>query len=363
MKKPWYILSCLIGILPFIAACSSDDDEDVEPSTTRPSLTYVTSVSGLGDNGYNDLIMQGVMTFAETHPEVEVNLRMPSSTSEAQQMLEEWQRNTLNETTSEHLLLLGESAYASLVKAASTPLAEHQRVLLVESDSLESRLGQVSTLHIRRYGAAYLVGCLARETQYAYVLAAYEGDTIVRDAVRGFCDGYRDAGGKTAEVHYLAQDASGYAMSNESYRWLKDLGDSSSGGLGVVDAFVFPVAGGSNNGVYKYTRDMVVSLLLVCGMDVDASAYSVRVPCSMVLHLDLLVNRLLTQWLVCGELPAHTEVGLDDPEAIEVVATPTFWYNAIAYQDYYSDPDFWSDAIREYYSTALAKERAYETEH
>jgi basic membrane protein A len=141
------------------------------------------------------------------------------------------------------------------------------------------------------------------------------------------------------------------------------LDDSLSGGLGNADAFIFPVAGGSNNGVYKYTRDMVVSLLLVCGMDVDASAYSVRVPCSMVLHLDLLVNRLLTQWLTSGELPTHTEVGLDDPEAIEVVATPTFWNNAIAFQDYYSDPDFWSDAIHEYYSTALAKERAYETEH
>jgi basic membrane protein A len=345
-----------------MAACSSDDDEEEEPVVARPSVTYMTSVSGLGDNGYNDLIMQGVMTFAEKNPDVEVYLRFPSSTDDARQMLEEWQTKTADEASSEQLLLLGESAYAPLLQTAASPLAEHQRILVVESDSITSPLQRVSTLHIRRYGAAYLTGCLAREAEYAFVMAAYPGDTIVRDAERGFCEGYHDAGGKTAEVHYLASDAGGYAMPNAAYSWLTSLSDSLGGGFWIPDAFIFPLAGGSNNGVYKYTRDQEISLLLVSGMDVDASAYSVRVPCSMVLHLDRLVNRLLNDWVDDGDLPTHTEVGLEDSEAIEVVANPTFYQNAVTFQEYYMDLNYWTDGIAQYYATALAKEIAYETE-
>jgi basic membrane protein A len=361
MNKYRSFLFGLIGCFLCITACSDDDDENT--TAAHATLTYVTAVSGLGDNGYNDLIMQGVMTFAATHPDVELSVRTPASTEEARHIVTNWQQSTAKDGGYDHLLLLGDADYASIFAALTTPLEARQRALLVEGDSASVSTAGVSTLWVRRYGAAYLAGCLAREATYAYVMAAYAGDTLLQDAIAGFCDGYHDAGGRTAEVHYLAEDASGYAQSNAAYRWLSDLGDSLDMMGRDPDAFIFPLAGGSNNGVYKYTRDREFSLLLVCGMDVDASSYSTRIPCSVVLHIDRIVNRLLAAWAESGSLPVHTEVGLEDPDAIEVVTTPTFFEYAAILKDYYIDPDYWTDGLAQYYSTALAKEVAYETQH
>ncbi len=361
MKTPWrLLLLCLVGCWLGVSACSDDEDT----VAARPTLTYVTAVSGLGDNGYNDLIMQGVMTFATAHPEVAVSVRTPVSAEDARQVVEAWRAETASGVDqNNHLLLLGDTDYAPLLSSLSAPLGAHQRALLVEGDSAAVPIAGVSTLWIRRYGAAYLVGCLAREAEAAYVLAAYAGDTVADDAVQGFCDGYHDTSGRTAEVHYLADDDSGYAQADKAYRWLSDLGDSRGDNVCDLDAFIFPVAGGSNNGLYKYTRDVEITLFLLCGMDVDASEYSTRIPCSMVLHMDRVVNRLLTEWADSGTLPAHTELGLSNPEAIEVVASQTFFDRLALFMDYYIDPDYWTEGIARYYSLALAKEEVYEQVH
>ncbi|MBQ4162930.1 MAG: hypothetical protein IJD84_08655, partial [Parabacteroides sp.] len=46
-----------------LLSCSDDKVDDV----MLPRLTVVTSVNGLGDMGYYDKIMEGVMNFYEQH--------------------------------------------------------------------------------------------------------------------------------------------------------------------------------------------------------------------------------------------------------------------------------------------------------
>jgi hypothetical protein len=60
-------------------------------------------------------------------------------------------------------------------------------------------------------------------------------------------------------------------------------------------------------------------------------------------------------------LPIYTELGLED-NAIEVVTTTTFLNHAARFKDYYAAPTYWAASIEQYYTTALAKEKVYETE-
>lgn len=69
-------------VLAVVAACSSDDGMD----GTQPqpqSVTVVFSPDGLGDNGYDDLILRGVLRFAEAHADVATRLCMPETLEEA----------------------------------------------------------------------------------------------------------------------------------------------------------------------------------------------------------------------------------------------------------------------------------------
>lgn len=59
-------LSVWIG-LAVIVACSKDDGIQDGMQPQPRSVTVVFSPDGLGDNGYNDLILRGVLRFAEAH--------------------------------------------------------------------------------------------------------------------------------------------------------------------------------------------------------------------------------------------------------------------------------------------------------
>ena len=73
-------------------------------------------------------------------------------------------------------------------------------------------------------------------------------------------------------------------MPDSAYRWASKMDE----------LFVYPLAGGSNNGIYKSSRDMLFSTMLVAGMDVDCSAFSGRIPFSMVIHIDRIIENYLT---------------------------------------------------------------------
>ena len=61
------VATLMLLVVMSLASCS-DNDEDKTAGKVR-QLTVVFSTGGLGDNGYNDKIMQGVMNFAGSHTE------------------------------------------------------------------------------------------------------------------------------------------------------------------------------------------------------------------------------------------------------------------------------------------------------
>lgn len=74
--------------------------------------------------------------------------------------------------------------------------------------------------------------------------------------------------------------------------------------------FIFPVAGGSNAGIYRYSREFDDSPFLA-GMDVDQSNLSDKITGSVIKHIDKLVYEYLTEWTQTGTMPERRLYGLE----------------------------------------------------
>ena len=138
-------------------------------------------------------------------------------------------------------------------------------------------------------------------------------------------------------------------MPDEAYRFVDELDE----------AFVYPLAGGSNNGIYKYSREAKLSLLLVAGMDMDCSDYSTRIPFSVVVHIDEVVYAMLDEWATSRTLPPHTDYTLASDGVIGVDINEYFFDRVWIWRDYYEDSDYWLKVRDKYIEEALEKEREY----
>ena len=112
-------------------------------------------------------------------------------------------------------------------------------------------------------------------------------------------------------MEYLADDWTGYVSASLAYRKMSD--------WAVTYDFIFPVAGGSNAGIYRYSREFEVSPYLA-GMDIDQSSLSNRITGSVIKHIDQLIYRYLTEWVVTGDMPENQLYGLESGYADWLVA-------------------------------------------
>lgn len=341
-----YNIYIVIGLL-MLSACGSADDTLIPEERVEAAVTVVCSINGPGDNGYNDSALRGIVNFGQ-RTGTQLSLLHPTDTGEAAGMIEQWKRSTAG--TQPRLLVLAGSDYVDIARQHCTGLAANQRVLFFEGDGeLPER---VSTFSICRAGAAYLAGCMAQECPEAHIVKACTGDMTVDEAAEAFAKGYtRYSGGSALEVHTLAEDHSGYAMPDSTYRMMAGI-DAAS----MDSRFIFPLAGGSNNGIYKYSREETFTLMLVCGMDTDCSAYSDRVPFSMVIDMEQVLDSLLTQWKETGELAARTVYGMRDG-VIDIVMSRLFYENIDIWEDFYENPLYWNNLYDKHKEEAIAMER------
>ena len=326
------------------SSCSSDNESD-SLIDNRFHITTVTSINGLGDMGYNDQILSGIMHFYEAN-DVQMNLVHPKNTEEVKQALKKWQAETKNHEKS--LLVLAESAYESMLTSSNLQLEDNQQILLFETKNQNLPKG-VSSFYINRYGASYLAGCMAKEHEAATIIAAMPGSPTLEAAIAGFSDAYRTHSQQEAKVIYLADDESGFNMADKAYQTMGN----------IYNAFVFPLAGGSNTGVYKYSREASFYLPLSVGMDTDCSMYSDRIPFSMIIHINKVVEQYLTDWLNDVPLEKNQVFGLESG-MIDIVMSPVFYRNMDVWEDYYDSEDYWMKAYQNHKVEAIGKEEAYE---
>ena len=337
----------LVAIFCALAViCSCSPQSETSTAEASDTVTVIMSVGGNGDNGYNDLILSGAMRFYNEH-EVGFSLQQPTDMNDVRTKLEKWVEETCN-AGSREILLLASSDYKEWVADGELQLSENQQIVVFECTH-EGLPEGVSSFRIGRYGAAYLAGCMAWESPEAHIVAAWQGDALLTDAIDGFSDGYRNKSGNEATVHYLATDYQGYSMPNEAYRLAKAWNE----------AFVFPLAGGSNGGIYKYSRENQFSLLLIAGMDVDCADYSTRIPFSVTINIDDVVYNILNKWYRGEMLPGHIDYNLSTEGVIDIAVNEHFFNRIWAWRDYYDSLDYWQKGYETFKEEAITKERAY----
>lgn len=326
------LMTLLLLAVSGLVGCSKEDEPAAE--TVVPQVIFLFSPGGLGDLSYNDCILSGLQRFKNEFPHVDVFMYSPPSLETAERIFSDWMKRPGSDIPV--VFVLASSDFEPLVDRYSEiySLTPNKRILLFESLKKYPD-DKIYTFQVSMYGASYLAGCTARgcdSDKGSLVVLGSSADVPILSARDGFMEGL----GKECDVESLADDWTGYVMAPEAYRKMKEWAPSYG--------FVFPVAGGSNMGIYRYSREYPDSPFLA-GMDVDQSQYSDRITGSVVKHFDRLIVEYLSQWLEEGTMPETDVYGLES-----------------GYVDWVLSPRYegsFSDLIEGKRGEAIQKERDY----
>lgn len=307
------------------------------PEAALPCVVVLFSPGGLGDRGYNDRILRGIQTVVAERDDFLMLYNSPHDLAEAERIFGDWLKLKGAERPSLFILAANEyEEMATRLLTSSASVLSGKDILLFESEN--PRKLPFHHFRIQMYGACYLAGVTAAATpaSSALIVRGNSRDEVTLHAAEGFSAGFRTAG-KEAETTALADDWTGYAAAGEAYdrmfRWTERHG------------FVFPLAGGSNQGIYRFAREYPRGLF-TAGMDVEQSALSTRIVGSVVKRIDRLVAHHLRHWLDTGTLPAPAVYGLES-----------------GYIDWELAPDYrdvFQETVTARRAEAVEKEKAYE---
>lgn len=333
-------------IFLYISVCAlwaCTDIESLPIASPRRKILVLFSPNGLGDNGYNDQVLRGIVRYANSDKgaDVEVDYYNPMSLDDGVRIIDEWRDTTFEEGSS--LLVLASAIYKDTLmsRLQKSPLdVSRRKVLMFETDKVA--LTGVSTFSLSTYGTAYMAGALAGEMSFSPLIAlANPSDKAIRMAADGFREGYAayHDNAETVDVIHLSDTDAGYAMADSVYRLMYD--------WGMRYNFIFPVMGGSNMGVFRYMREYPRGLYTV-GTDVDQSHLCNQMVGSMVKHIDRVVEEYLTRWAVGEELPKHMVYGLES--------------GYVDWQPSYNFEGMFDDVLSRARVEAIAKEQNYGVE-
>lgn len=356
MIKNKFLLFCfwMGAICLALTACDKDDngEDPMIPSKFHWSnyVTVIASVNGLGDNGYTDDAMGGIFEFAEKNS-IPLNVVQPESMEEAQKCFQSWLDN--NAPQDSNLLILGSSAYEEMALKASLPEKKGKgtKILLFESDNANLPEG-IYGVNINRYGISYLAGALCGDDpdlRNAKILAATPNDPVLTPAIQGFQDGFRAyAQKKKVSVDYLAQDESGFAMSDSAYRYAARVYENE-----MLQEYLYPLLGSSISGIFKYADEYLFFGTYIIGMDVNMAGRQRNIPFSVVIRMGNVLNQKLNDWFAGKEWPKTDTFGMKD-KIVDIELNPTF-ENDIFIGNV---PDY-LELYHTYYNEALEKEANY----
>lgn len=236
-----------------LAACSGDGDEPPAAAVSPTAqVTLLVTPNGIGDNGYNDCIVDGLFRFYEQWG-VPVSLLQPNDSTQAVNMYKSWlNRHAVADSA---VLTVASSAYEQMVKSLPPRLTgTGSRVLLLES--LLS-LDGVSSVFINRYGVSYWAGAMLHD-RAMLVYAAAPGIPVIEAAISGFLDGHncqlphldRDS---VATTYYLSDSEGGFASAETAYKFVYNFIDSHKGDF-LFDYSIFPPVTDGVNILIMYAR-------------------------------------------------------------------------------------------------------------
>lgn len=322
----------LIIIAFLCVACSNDSDTE-ELSSDKYNVDILFSTSGLGDSGYNDAILYGIQQASKKY-NFKLNFHQPKTVEAGWKCYQEWQNETDDDV--KRLFIFASSDYEKKLREHIPAKKENMDVLFFES---ECPIENIASFRLNMYGASYYVGKLAsRFLNSAATLMANPYDALITESEKGFRAGFTSENNNEYDVFYLANaNNEGYNLPDSAYRISYDMFQRYT--------FVWPLAGGSNSGVFRYTREYTKSIF-TAGVDSDMSSFSNCIICSLVKRMDLVLEDYLHNWIKGEKFPEFVVYGLDtDYIQVDISAN---------YQESLSD--FANDLKKE----AIEKENQYE---
>lgn len=327
----FFFYLCGICMVSFLVACSKEESEVQPTPSSQPELLVLFSPEMLGDNGYNDLILRGMLRYVNAHDEVKSLLYMPESMTEAEQVVTAWRDSTC---TTRSMLVLAASDYVDIAKRAfaGATLDSLKSVLLFESEPIDNL--PLSTFTLSTYGASWLAGVHAGQLASSPLVAlANATDKTLLRCYEGFVDGFRRVHPESVpDTVCLAAGPEGFAMERETYEAMAQWCQSAD--------FIFPIAGGSNNGVYRYLREFPKGRIFTVGMDVDRSMWCDKIIGNVIKKIDVVVENYLEDWTEGLSLPKHRLFGLES-QLVE-------WKVSVEYETFFGDwcTPYYEEAVR-----------------
>lgn len=292
-------IALLLLVMVFVnVGCSSDDNE---PEAPQPQILFLFSPGGLGDMSYNDCILQGIQRFKREHEDIDTYIYSPGSLDEAERIFSDWLARPRSDVPV--LFVFASSDYEPMVEKhlAMHDLTDNKWLLLFESRK-QFKHPHINTFQISMFGASYLAGSMAARMtdggNGALVVLANNNDGPIAVAKDGFLKGY----GRQCDVKYLADDWTGYVAAGRTYQLMSEWAPAYD--------FIFPVAGGSNAGVYRYSREYAKCPYLA-GMDIDQSGLSNKITGSVIKQIDKLAYEYLVEWVATRTMPESQMYGLE----------------------------------------------------
>lgn len=279
-----------------MALTSCNKSHEIDPLFSDQVIVLLAP-GGVGDMAYNDQILRGVQT-AKKNKDFRLLISSPNSIDEAEKIFKDWLNMNTAETKS--LFVLAGNEYEEMaVRHLSADKYQDKEVLLFET---RTKISSAYTFSITMYGAGYLAGGVATIfTDRAAVLCANSNDHAVNEGGDGFAKGFTENGGLEAPMFYLSDSWKGYSMPEAAYLKAAELAPQYR--------YIFPMAGGSNMGIYRYAREYPYGFF-TAGIDVDQSILSTQITYSIVKHIDRLMVDYLTLWLDGKSLPKNKVYGM-----------------------------------------------------
>ncbi|MCC8119112.1 MAG: BMP family ABC transporter substrate-binding protein [Bacteroidales bacterium] len=331
----------LIRLLPALSMIllSCSDSNSVESVQDGKVIIVMFSPNGLGDRSYSDQLLSGVQRFYSQWADKGVSVLSynPGDITEAESIFSDWLNMDIGKPS---LFAFASSDYVDMANKylAGTDGPGPDKTVLLYEDTNPNGL-PLNSFFISMYGAAYLAGVNAAVCSEKGALVMLGSGTAapVLSGCYGFVDGWHALRDDDPTVLALANDWSGYSMASDVYKWMYDWADEYD--------FLFPVAGGSSQGVYRYLREFP-GQMWTTGMDIDQSDYCDAIIGSVVKNIDVMTVDCFTAWVEGRELP-HGEVYGIESAYIE-------WRLSPAYANQFQD------LIDAHFADAVAKEAEYE---
>lgn len=327
---------CALSLMALLllTGCSNDDTE-YEYIDNSPLAIILYEPQSLGDLSFNDMIYHGMVSASKKYG-IRVQTLEPSTYEEGIEYLKQPFHVSLNDGV-KRIYIVASKIYKDFIEenADRIPDDENNQLLLLESREMDCN---AHTVYVPFYGIAYEAGYLAKYmdgVEKVGIIKANDTVETLAEAEQAFADAFADD--KNIIVKTLATGYGGFNIADSLYRNAYNVDDS-------VD-MVFPLCGGSTQGLLRYNREHANSFYTI-GVDVDMSIYSSRVPFSCVKHMNRVMETCIGQWLSSSGLPHHQDLGLEEG------------YTELIISKGFENLSEYKEKIEK---TAIAKENEYDT--